>query len=211
MSKIKRSHRAQGSSIDRLVRKNQPRRDFIQTPGWLADMMVRMSGLLPGESALDPCVGDGAVMRAIARATNRSAGIEMHPDLFELTALSTPWRLWMGDFLEMSPDDIGFGQFNVVVMNPPFSQLGAWRFVQHAVDNWIKPGGRVVSVIPQYIIDNAEGRKHWLDHHIWKLRVLPKHAFAPGAPTLHASVAEFRREPRPADSAFGFIFEDHGS
>lgn len=199
------THRAQGSTIDRLVRRRAPRRDYVRTPEWIARAMVAMSGAGPGDTVVDPCAGDGAILGEAEAAGMRAFGIESHPDLFDLSLGKPGRRMIMGDFLGTVPVDVGCGRVDAVVMNPPFSGLGAWRFVRHAVDEWIRDGGACVSVVPQYVMDNSEGRKAWLDEHVWSVRILPKGAFAPDVPTLHACVAVFRRETRPGDSAYGFL------
>lgn len=208
MGKVKKSHRAQGSTVDRLIKKNKPRHDFVRTPTDIVELMIKMAKLEKGMTVLDPCIGDGKIYSILKKVTDNVIGIEMHPDLFEISVSKAGWNCMLGNFLKTTPEDMGCGKVDVVIMNPPFSKLGALKFVQHAVNNWIVPNGKCVSVVPQYVLDNGEGRKPWLDDHSWCSRILPKHIFAPDARTLHVSAIEFRQEIRPRDSAFGYYMEE---
>ena len=60
------------------------------------------------------------------------------------------------DFLGTSSGDLG-GEFDAVIMNPPFKQGRDVKHVRHALD-MLKPGGRLVSLCYNGTRQNAELR-----------------------------------------------------
>lgn len=187
-----KSHRGQKDVHKRLL-KLDGRKDLIRTPLWLVDKMIDMLELEVYDNVLDPCCGDN---RMLKRISDRN---------FILGNM-------IGFDIKMKPSinflaEPGDKSFHKIIMNPPFSKLGAYKFIKHALDHFLKPGGRIISIIPNYILDNAEGRKPWLKNHVNRLAFIPKSTFAqPGIKTaeiLHLSVIDVRHEPSGA-----FLFLD---
>ncbi len=184
------SHRAQAS-------KGPTAGDVIQTPRWLADEMVR---LLPLESWLnfdsgptgifDPCAGDDGILLKAALDLAEGAG-ELIATGCEIREDPRPKRAGVSmigygiDFFSQFPPK---RKFDFVIMNPPFSGNRAWHFLKAIVEDWITSDGAVVSVVPNYLLDNSEGRKPWLEKHLEGVYAIPKDTFRPLVPVLHGSV-----------------------
>jgi 16S rRNA G966 N2-methylase RsmD len=112
------------------------------TPKELAEYIANIAGV-NGESVLEPSAGAGALALACREAgaktvrcieIDEKAGAQLKEFAFDTT---------VGDFLEIAVDK----QYSRVVMNPPFSRNTYIAHIVHAVD-WVKEGGRLVSIIP---------------------------------------------------------------
>jgi hypothetical protein len=120
--------------------------DYFATPEPLGFKMVEWADIQPGEKALEPSAGHGAIARFFPDSTNRH-GIEPSSELASRLALNatdiTIHRQRFEDYNVMN-------KFNAVVMNPPFGTAG-----KTAMDHLIKAlghlrnGGRVVALIPE--------------------------------------------------------------
>jgi hypothetical protein len=89
--------------------------DYYATPGWVARALAD-SGTIPATGAwLDPCAGDGALIRAIPEAC--WLAMEIRPECEDgLAALVGPEQVRIGDFLgEEHP-----GEPDWIVTNPPY-------------------------------------------------------------------------------------------
>jgi hypothetical protein len=96
-------------------------RDFYRTPEWCVQALYQKV-LLPNPT-LDPCAGDGALLRAAPGSKCR--GIEKDPRLVEAgKELGT--NLVCADGLEES------WKYQFVLMNPPFKDATTW--VQKAIN-----------------------------------------------------------------------------
>lgn len=96
--------------------------DFYATPPWVTHRLLD-GVLLPGGRWLEPCAGDGELIRAInekrldiAWSANELRE-EMRPCFSEL--LKEDVRI--GDYLEVPENEWGPEPFDVIVTNPPFS------------------------------------------------------------------------------------------
>jgi methylase of polypeptide subunit release factors len=114
------------------------------TPAALADQVVALADPRPGERALEPSCGDGALIAALLRrepALREIRGFDIDEGAIAI-ARGHAASLLIGDFLTIAPNPF----YDVLVMNPPFSKdqdidhvMHAWRF--------IRPGGRLVSIM----------------------------------------------------------------
>lgn len=115
---------------------------LFQTPPALAARLVALAGIEPGQSVLEPSAGLGRLLHEILR---RSPGdvqaVEIDPALSgELFRTFPQVRLAQGDFLARH-----FGEFDRVVMNPPFHMRADIRHVKHALTH-LKPGGTLAGL-----------------------------------------------------------------
>jgi hypothetical protein len=116
---------------------------FFPTPRPLIDEMIYRAMLEPGMSILEPSAGKGDIADAIK---------EKCPDC-DLTLVEYNYQLCevlkakgylpsCGDFLEHT------GQYDRIIMNPPFENFQDIDHVKHAFD-LLKPGGRLVAIMSE--------------------------------------------------------------
>ena len=108
-----------------------PRRpaDYYPTPTWCTALLLEELHL-PGGRWLEPCAGDGAILRAVSSVRDdvvwhtgdiRASGgvVADHPAVARHTT---------GDFLSMTPPEV---PYDVLLTNPPYSL--AMEFVRHGL------------------------------------------------------------------------------
>ena len=88
--------------------------DYYATPDWCVDALIRVTD---ADWTLDPCAGDGALIRGVQRAGGEARGIEIQPKLCELGA---DYNVSHGDGL--AEDWTG----ERVISNPPYSTSIDW-------------------------------------------------------------------------------------
>jgi len=147
-----------------LVKTDKAARQAFYTPEDLAVELVEAAGLDRGYRVLEPSAGGGSIVRAAIRAnSSRVTAIENDPQSVELLGYLADrvnkydegrMVVRYGDFFDVSPDDEGF---DAVVMNPPFSNGQEVEHVLHAF-TFLKPGGRLVSVMSKAITYRDKGR-----------------------------------------------------
>lgn len=96
---------------------------------------------------LEPSAGDGALIKAVLNAGARRANItavEIQHDLMSKLEALDIGRLMQANFLALDPADIG--QFDIVLMNPPFDRGRDTDHVLHAM-KFVKPGGKLIAIM----------------------------------------------------------------
>lgn len=125
---------------------------FFPTPAELAGIVVARA-CVDGQTVLEPSAGQGALARkCIQEGAQMLTMIEINPEhqaaLYEIGGYEG--RLVFADFLLLTPTTISLGpcaQFDRVVMNPPFTKGQDLKHIAHAFHHWLKPGGRLVSIM----------------------------------------------------------------
>lgn len=122
--------------------------NLFQTPETLAAELVSRAGITDATRVLEPSAGLGRIYRAI-RAQSTLCPVtlvENAPqccaELYRQTEGSES-RLIQGDFLEQTTEQLG--EFDAVVMNPPFKQGRDVKHIRHAA-GMLAPGGILVSL-----------------------------------------------------------------
>lgn len=123
--------------------------DAFFTPPDAAADLIATAGPGRWQRWLEPSAGTGALVAAL---------LEYEPELKEIVAVERSLVLAStlkdrfpeldvrtGDFLEITPDEIGL--FDGIVMNPPFHRGAAQRHVEHAL-KFLKPGGALTAIVP---------------------------------------------------------------
>ena len=118
----------------------------------------RYGAELPAYRVLEPSCGDGRIMDELRARGCRSMGFEYHaPRAAEAKAKGH--AVVTGNFLEQAPT----GDFDKVVMNPPFYGRHYVKHVEHAL-RFLKPGGTLVAVLPATAYyDHGEIKGEWRD------------------------------------------------
>jgi hypothetical protein len=125
--------------------------DFFETPDELADLVVAKCGPIPdGSSVLEPSAGRGALVRAIRRACKPTTIFAVEALDANIKALEKlPWTtddgILHGDFMSLRHG--GIGEYDFVVMYPPFSKRQDIAHVQRAYRCFLKPGGTLVAIM----------------------------------------------------------------
>jgi SAM-dependent methyltransferase len=119
---------------------------FFPTPPVLASRVIDAANITAGLSVLEPSAGLGDLADAARAAGGDVTACEiLHPAADVLRLKGYGGKLHVGDFLELSPPDVGM--FERVIMNPPFEKDAAAAHVVHAMQ-CLKPGGRLVAIVP---------------------------------------------------------------
>lgn len=138
----------------------------FETPPELATRMARILrlSLRPGARVLEPSAGSGSLVQAAVAEGYLVEAVEIRRECFDaLDAVGTPESTHMHDFLTLVPDkgDRSLhnfaGQFDGVLMNPPFAGGQDIDHVTHAID-FLRPGGALVAIMSGNVPD-ARGRK----------------------------------------------------
>ncbi len=95
---------------------------FFETPEWLAKKMVTLANIQPGDRALEPSAGRGA----IARFMPGCSCIELNPKHYQELA-GAGYSMVGDDFLTFNDPT-----YDIIVMNPPFSNQQDIDHVTHA-------------------------------------------------------------------------------
>lgn len=120
---------------------------FFETPVGVADWLVELAELGPYDEILEPSAGQGAIVKAIQRATHEGRvvyGYELM-DINKSVLKTIPgFNLLGSDFFECAL------KYDKIIANPPFSKNQDIDHINHMYDR-LRSGGRLVSV----------ASKHW--------------------------------------------------
>ena len=127
---------------------------FFPTPSTVIRVMLEQAGDMWDKTVLEPSAGKGDLVQAALKAGAKSVkAFEIAPRLADYVGRfvrpvgSTQCVVaHQADFMGQLP--VGdHARVDVVLMNPPFERDAAPAHVLHAL-SWLKPGGRLVSVMP---------------------------------------------------------------
>ena len=127
-----------------------PNFDYFPTSSSVADRILNhgsVSMIQPGTTVLEPSAGDGSLVRAVLDAGALPAdvvAIEIQPskaDILDSLSISSVLRK---DFLHVTKEQLG--EFDIVIMNPPFSKGRDCDHVLHAME-FVKPGGKLIAIM----------------------------------------------------------------
>ena len=149
--------------------------NLFQTPRPVAARMAALIRERIGDGAriLEPSAGLGRLIEPFDQDALRARWVAVENAGECYRALVKALRgatVHERDFLETSAVDLG-GEFDAVIMNPPFKQGRDVKHIRHALD-MLKPGGRLVSLCYNGTRQNEQLRPmagHW--------EVLPDNSF----------------------------------
>lgn len=134
----------------------EPMRDdlddnYFPTPDSVIEQMIDEAEIEDDMSVLEPSAGDGRIIRHIRDRCKDIdiTGYEVNPD----RSLDAGVRCF--DFMHIFPEQ----NYDRVIMNPPFSHGRWYKHVLHAYQ-FLKPGGRLVAIIPNGAI-NKKYQEEW--------------------------------------------------
>lgn len=155
-----RARREREQRISALRNSNVP--GFFPTPPAVVARILELAGIGSDHLVLEPSAGIGTLAEACPDPANVKC-VELRPAFAELIRASPRLPVSVCDFLELEPEP----DYDRVVMNPPFENGQDMAHVQHAF-RFLKPGGRLVSVLPAAAERGRNSRKgiefrEWVD------------------------------------------------
>ncbi|ABS68847.1 Methyltransferase type 11 [Xanthobacter versatilis] len=115
---------------------------YYPTPEMVVERVLCDLYVKPGERVLEPSCGCGRFMDALRTRGARVFGIEVDPGR-AAQCRSKGHSVLTANFLEAEPT----GEFDRVVMNPPFWSKHYAKHVNHAL-RFLKPGGVLTAILP---------------------------------------------------------------
>ncbi len=122
---------------------------LFQTPPEVAARLVALLDLKQGQRILEPSAGLGRILDALKPfAPSEVVAVEIAPDCARelFTQDRQGVTIKQRDFLALAPADLG--DFDAVVMNPPFTMRADISHIKHALQ-FVKPGGRLAAICMQ--------------------------------------------------------------
>lgn len=140
--------------------------DFYPTPPWMTRALLKRLPNLKPLRILEPCAGDGAIVRQLTSAHVVMNDIVERPPVTPDFLLDATKRDSWTAFRR-------FSSFDLVITNPPFEV--AFDIVQHAVEF----AGRGVALLLRLtFLEPTDQRGPWLhEHPPERLIVMPRHDF----------------------------------
>jgi diguanylate cyclase (GGDEF)-like protein len=163
--------------------------DYFATPEPIGLKMVEWANLLPGQKALEPSAGHGAIGRYFPESTDNTF-VEPSVELASQARLRVPGDVKVERFEDLHLTN----KFDAIVMNPPFGTAG-----RTAIDHLAKAakhlrnGGRIVAIIPAGPSADAKFDKWYesdeaRDLHLRKIIHLPSVTFSRAATSVRTRV-----------------------
>lgn len=148
--------------------------DFFPTPPAVAEQMVELAGITPGMKVLEPSAGNGNIAMAMQEAGAEVEVAEISSSLREVLE-AKGFTVVAQDFMELTD-----GDYDAIVMNPPFSNNQDIEHVRHAY-TLLKPGGKLVAIVGEGAFfrngTTEEAFRGWLDEQDAEIEKLPEGTF----------------------------------
>ena len=120
--------------------------DFYPTPQPVINTMLKKVSFSPNMKVLEPQAGLGHIAIALRNKGVECDCFEISP-LLQLALIKMSFRVLGADFLAATPMAV----YDLVIANPPFSNLGVMRHTLHAMD-FLRPGGRLITLAHHYTL-----------------------------------------------------------
>lgn len=115
---------------------------YYPTPQKIVDSILDDIYQLAGQKVLEPSCGCGRFLDGLRKRKARGYGFEVDAGRAAI-ARAKGHTVYLGNFLEAAPT----GDYDLVVMNPPFYGKHYAKHVQHAFE-FLKPGGKLIAILP---------------------------------------------------------------
>lgn len=167
---------------------------FFETPAAVGARAMEELSLAPGMTVLEPSAGKGALANLARAAGGSVTCVEIQPtNAAHLRRLGYP-RVAERDFLHLDPAVLG--QFDRVLMNPPFDRGRDVDHVTHAL-RFLKPGGRLVSIMAAGVEYRTDRKttdfRATVERFKGKIRDLPFGSFAESGTNVNTVVVTMTR------------------
>ena len=120
------------------------RNNFYPTPDWLAEKMVEMAEIKPGDFVLEPSAGRGHLLKYITAKTDKYDAVECNNTQMH-HLLDLGYTAHYMTFEQYALEFKDYVEFDAIVMNPPFCDELDLRHIMLAYQ-LLKPGGRLVGL-----------------------------------------------------------------
>jgi predicted RNA methylase len=160
---------------------------FFATPDQLADRLAELADVKEGERILEPSAGQGAIVKAINRATGGELVYcyELMPQNQNVLKNITTVRLLGDDFLNHE----GQEKFDKVVANPPFTKNQDIDHIKKMYDV-LRKGGRLVTIAsPSWTFGSQKKQvefREWLNEIGAHIEELPAGTFKESGTSIKA-------------------------
>ncbi len=125
----------------------QTNSDCVPTPPQIVEKLIEAADIKPGMSVLEPHAGTGNIAGLLKDIPNIKLFIGEYDPGLRSQLIKKGYHLVSTDFFEHQ------GQYDRIIMNPPYSNKQAAFHVKHAY-NQLKPGGKLLAIIPKGIFTN---------------------------------------------------------
>lgn len=117
---------------------------YFPTPAPLVERLIDLADIQPGQRALEPSAGRGAICDALRDLGAHVVAVELQKK-HAAVLREKGYTVHRGPFLGFDADELG-APFDRVVMNPPFENGQDVAHVRRAFE-LLAPGGRLVAVM----------------------------------------------------------------
>lgn len=120
--------------------------DCVFTPGYVTDDLLDLNILNGCTSVLEPCAGDGAIVKAIRRQNFDwfIGAVEINNDFAEALYESNPDSVTIGSFLDDKITTTTHGTYDAIITNPPYSCLDP--IIQKSY-TFLNPSGKMAMLL----------------------------------------------------------------
>jgi len=125
---------------------------FFETPAELAQKMVQLANLVPGDLVLEPSIGMGGIAKFVPNYC-KVVGYDVNPDFVKKMSILFRGIVDCVDFLSVDPEHDA--TYDAVIMNPPFNKGQDVTHVTHAWE-FLKPGGTLVALTSRSWLHNSQ-------------------------------------------------------
>lgn len=115
---------------------------LFPTPPHIVTRMIELAAIEPGMRVLEPSAGTGRILDQLPEGCAVVAVEINHSLCGRLVAAGR--HIVPGDFMHCTVDSL-HGQFDRILMNPPFSNADDIKHIKHAM-SMLKEGGRLVAI-----------------------------------------------------------------
>ncbi len=142
-------------------------RDFYPTPAWCVHALLKKVQL-PGGRWLEPCVGDGAIVRAVnaVRDDVQWVTCDIRPECEAVLSERGVRRHWVGDFLDAAA--VPLDEFDVIPTNPPFALARAFA------DRALTLSKVVAFLLRLNWLRGTDEHNEWIRAHMPSVYILPQ-------------------------------------
>lgn len=147
---------------------------YFPTPPGPTRRAMELADIRPGMTVLEPSAGSGNLADAAKKAGGEVSVGEVNASLREILT-EKGHNLVTRDTMEHT------GQYDRVVMNPPFEDGQDIDHVRHAFDNQLAAGGRLVAIVSRGALERSDKKstafRAWLEEHGAHTEELPDGSF----------------------------------